>query len=121
LRDALTMEELQYLVMERRWQERLISMSRSLAHLPAVAIPDPVVIRHLVSGHLDLDLAKECQSQYAQQGKPVRLLDAHTRDLLALWLPQANGDCRDRLRVFGTNTQYNPDKTTETKEEEPWC
>lgn len=98
---TLSMEAFRRLVAEGTWQERLVSLTEALAHLPSVVLSDPKTIEQLTTGHLGPDVASACRAvSGGTQLKPVRLLEARTGNLLALWMPQADGLKRQRMRVF---------------------
>ena len=103
---AVSLETLRDALAKDCWQEKVIGMTEALAHLPLVALADPMKVKRLQDGQLDPALEIQLQQSFAGQTSPVRLA-ADNSELIALWWPRENGQKQRRLRVFGADTREN--------------
>jgi len=97
LEDAVSLEELPSLRAEGRWKNKLISLNRALAHLPAVQVEDERVLKLLRDGCLDPRWEASHERDLPTGEGPVRLMAAGDR-LVALWWRESKEKKEDRLR-----------------------
>lgn len=99
IEQAVSLDELFLLREADQWQKKIVSMSQTLGHLPAISIRDEKMIHGLRNGQMDPSLEAACL--YRSQGTegPLRLVSGED-ELLALWWPRSEPEGQRRLRVL---------------------
>jgi len=99
---AISLEQLKEAVKNNLWRAKLLTMSEALAHLPAITIGDPYIIKGIHHGRLDCQWEFTHRQKMLTESGPCRLLTGEGR-LLALWWPEQRqnaGENKRCLRVF---------------------
>jgi len=99
---AITLDELDSLKLDGRWEEKLVSLNEALAHLSGLVVKQEALLKKLHHGNLDPEWEQEHREGLTSEAGmtlPVRLLTPSNR-LVALWWPQSGTKGTYRLRVF---------------------